>query len=606
MKSMCCSSHEMQAADSGAQQIVQRATRRAADAIVILMFALHVVLVAWGAALHSPNLMEAADLPAGLSHLWYADFKLRQVNPPLVRTVAAIPVAVAGAECDWRSMSDAPGARPEFAVGRDFIEVNGARSFWLFILARLACLPFALLGAVICRRWARELYGELAGVFAAALWCFDPTILGHAQTMNSDVPAAAMGVVAVYVCWHWLKQPTWRTAIVAGITLGLSLLTRTTLIVLVPLWGVFWGVNAVRTRFQGPPFRQFVVIVVLAIYSLNLFYGFAESGRELRAFEFVSRTLGGDSAGPDSPGNRFRNSWLGKLPLPFPKSFVQGIDLQQRDFENENGQFQSYLHGRWSPRGWWYYYLYGLAVKWPVGTWALLGLSLVSWIASIARSRVWSLKGCVPLVAGMSILLVVSSQTGFSIHFRYVLPMFPFAFILMSSLGERSIGWRCAGITAVVLSAASSLLIWPHSMAYFNELAGGPRHGHFHLLSSNIDWGQDMLFLRDWVGAHPEARGMKITCSGPTPARLICLDNGSPPLLILNADGTHDPKSGPQPGWHAVSVGNLRKDRFAYFLEFDPVATAGYSIYIYHLLPEEVDRYWRSKGARSKPAAKPQ
>ena len=33
--------------------------------------------------------------------------------------------------------------------------------------------------------------------------------------------------------------------------------------------------------------------------------------------------------------------------------------------------YYSYLRGEWRKEGWWYYYLYGLAMKVPLGVWAL-------------------------------------------------------------------------------------------------------------------------------------------------------------------------------------------------------------------------------------------
>jgi len=49
-----------------------------------------------------------------------------------------------------------------------------------------------------------------------------------------------------------------------------------------------------------------------------------------------------------------------------------------------------------------------------------------------------------------------------------------------------------AGLAATV---ASALSVYPHQLAYFNEIAGGPQNGHGHLLHSNLDWGQDLLFV---------------------------------------------------------------------------------------------------------------
>lgn len=51
----------------------------------------------------------------------------------------------------------------------------------------------------------------------------------------------------------------------------------------------------------------------------------------------------------------------------------------------------------------------------------------------------------------------------------------------------------------LMLTITSSLTLFPHHLAYFNEIAGGPTNGHKHLLGSNLDWGQDLLFLRAWM-----------------------------------------------------------------------------------------------------------
>src|SRR5205823_7999770 len=58
--------------------------------------------------------------------------------------------------------------------------------------------------------------------------------------------------------------------------------------------------------------------------------------------------------------------------------------------------------------------------------------------------------------------------------------------------------------------AVSSLSVYPHSLAYFNEVAGGPENGHDHLVNSNIDWGQDLLYLKAWLDEHPEARPLGV------------------------------------------------------------------------------------------------
>ncbi|MGE0377967.1 MAG: hypothetical protein AB7I48_15265 [Planctomycetaceae bacterium] len=53
--------------------------------------------------------------------------------------------------------------------------------------------------------------------------------------------------------------------------------------------------------------------------------------------------------------------------------------------------------------------------------------------------------------------------------------------------------------TALLATAASTLRVYPHQLAYFNELAGGPDNGYRHLLGTNLELGQDLLALRETI-----------------------------------------------------------------------------------------------------------
>src|ERR1700692_3142979 len=143
----------------------------------------HICLLAWGSVLHSPTYDEPAHLVAGLSHWELGQFDLYRVNPPLIRMIAAFPVHLLSPKTDWTKHDDKPESRIEFPIARDFIQKNGVGTIWYVTLARWACIPFSLLGAYICYRWARELHGSAAGLLALTLWCFCPNILGHGQLL---------------------------------------------------------------------------------------------------------------------------------------------------------------------------------------------------------------------------------------------------------------------------------------------------------------------------------------------------------------------------------------------------------------------------------------
>jgi hypothetical protein len=357
-----------------------------------------------------------------------------------------------------------------------------------------------------------------------------------------------------------------------------------------------------------------VLRMAIGLYVINLGYVFEGSCIPLSEYRFRSRALTGFANPEDLPvsgANRFQGSWLGSVPVPLPKNYVQGIDAQKADFEVG---MKSYLHGVWQDHGWWYFYLYASTIKIPLGTWAVMLAALGVTIWNKKYSGAWR-DEMILLVPLAAIGLLVSSQVGFSIHFRYILPLFPFAFIWASKTARAltfgNFKLACVVGLSTCLSLGSSLWIFPHSLSYFNEVVGGPKYGHLHLLNSNVAWGQDLLFLKRWYDAHPQARPLHLAALGFLDPRLAGIDFVVPPPGPRSREvniGDAAPESlGPQPGWYAVDLNFLHGARelasgiderpiritddlgFSYFLRFEPVGHAGWSICIYHITLDEAN-----------------
>jgi hypothetical protein len=50
---------------------------------------------------------------------------------------------------------------------------------------------------------------------------------------------------------------------------------------------------------------------------------------------------------------------------------------------------------------------------------------------------------------------------------------------------------------------ASSLSVFPNSIAYANEAWGGARNAHRVLNDSNVDWGRQLIQVKEWEDRHP-------------------------------------------------------------------------------------------------------
>jgi hypothetical protein len=430
---------------------------------------------------------------------------------------------------------------------------------------RLACIPLVLLGGYLGYRFASELYGEWSGVTFLILWTFSPLILGWGATICPDVAAASMGIVGLYTFWHWLKTPNWKTAIIAGICLGLMPLTKITWIIAFPIWCLLFVIWRFRRKLS---FKQFAALILIAIWGINTGYLYDGTFRQLKDYQFISGTLTGAEITRGKPtklGNRFADSWLGQIPVPLPKEFVQGIDTQKIDFERG---IESYARGTWSDRGWWWYYGYVLLLKEPLGVWGLLFLALFANCFYHKANASWQdeLTVLIPLLLVFAFL---SSQTGFSINPRYIVPVLPLLYIFVSKAAI----FRIPSVILLAWVVVSSLSFYPYSMSYFNELAGKPTNYPKYLLGSNIDWGQDAYALKAWVEKHPEAKPLYVSYNSP-----ISLEKQG-----IKSEGVIPAE--PTAGWMVVGVNELftRGGKLDWLKGHEPVGMIGYSIWIYEI-----------------------
>jgi hypothetical protein len=200
---------------------------------------------------------------------------------------------------------------------------------------------------------------------------------------------------------------------------------------------------------------QLLTILLLALYILNLGYVFDGSFTRLKEFSFVSTSLSGLEK-PGDVGNRFKDSWLGQLPMPVPKQYLRGVDLLKMAFEDYSQP--SYLRGEWKYGGWWYYHIYGLAVKMSHGSQlmvllAILAVVVQSWQGRHELKPKWEQSQCeglrpksngmesaevrimgdwhardlvMLLTPAVVLLALVSSQLAFNHDVRYVMPVLAF------------------------------------------------------------------------------------------------------------------------------------------------------------------------------------
>jgi len=590
-------------------------SRRIELAIFACILGGHTTLLAWSACVHSPTFHEVGHVPAGLCNWKYGLFELYRVNPPLPRMVATLPLLAMDVKTNWAGYTASWNGREEIPTAIRFAKANGKRVFIIYTVARLATIPFSLVGCCIAYVWARALWGQWGAVLSAVLWSANPSILGHGSLVMPDVPGAAVGLGAAFAFWHWLEHRSWSTASSCGALLGTAILCKTTFLIFILVWPIIWilcGTKQGRAR----EIAMLLFMLVCLISVVNLGYGFKASFSPLRQFKFQSHLLSGI---PDTNeaslfgGNIFHATILGGIPVPFPAEFLQGIDRQCTDFERGA---PSYLLGRWQSSGWWYYYLHAFAVKTPPGT--LLILALATWSA-LTGASFRNPSQLVLAASALSLLLFVSSQTGISNHFRYAFPVWPFVCVWcgqVAQLASRNKIVRLLCIAGLLSTLASVAMSAPNWIAYYNVFAGGMRNGHNHLLGSNTGWGQDLLKLREWVERSRQGQPLRLATVGWIDPRQAEVEFTLPPFGPSKPGNQHNealPSAnvGPLPGLYVIDVNHLhgthwpapdgtgewrhvdKEMNFEYFRFFEPTEQIGHTHYVYVIDEKSANRIRR-------------
>jgi hypothetical protein len=198
----------------------------------------------------------------------------------------------------------------------------------------------------------------------------------------------------------------------------------------------------------------------------------------------------------------------------------------------------------------------------------------------------------------VGVVTFVSMQTGINHHLRYVLGGLPLVYLLCGASGQwfdRPGMWhKCVIGSFVGWSVLSSLSVYPHSLAYFNELVGGPERGRFYLDNSNIDWGQDFLNLKRWVERHPDRRPLMISFASQSanPPPVDWDFQNAPTSTQLEARLAEASAGQPilEPGWYMLCVTSLISPRSQYewLSQRRPSEQIGWSILVFELTHKDV------------------
>ncbi|MCC6904243.1 MAG: hypothetical protein IT326_00270, partial [Anaerolineae bacterium] len=183
---------------------------------------------------------------------------------------------------------------------------------------------------------------------------------------------------------------------------------------------------------------------------------------------------------------------------------------------------------------------------------------------------------------------------------RYLLPVILLLYLFIARIAAgplRSGMLRLAVIGMLLLvNIAITLRAFPNYISYFNLVSGGSANGYRILVDSNLDWGQDLPALADYL-RETDADTVYLSYFGQAEPAYYGIDYtplpGWPPPTPDPSRPAFAPLN-PAPGLYAISASNLvgvqlyQPETFGYFRAREPLARINNSIFIYDV-PDTVE-----------------
>lgn len=449
---------------------------------------------------------EGDHIFAGYMNWKQGAYYLNSEHPPLVKLVATLPLLAL-------DLKTAPAQGRYFKSeayfgGRELLFRNAPQyggtydAATLMFRIHMATLIFAIGLAWLLFVAGREMFGSLAGLAAMALYVFDPSVLAQAPFVATDTAACCGFFAVTYLFYRFVKRMNWQRAAFCGLALGLALACKHSAIVLFPILFLL-ATSELAGRWRADrrmPGREamrmaagLTLTVVLALTVLWAVYGFRfamhPSGASLPSLESEVQPL-------QAPMRGFLLFCQHYKLLP--ESYIFGL----ADVQNVGISTSSYIFGQIYLHGVWYYFPVLLTLKWTMGTLALLGVAIWAY----ASGRIHKPREIIFLVLPATVYFVIAVAGPLNLGVRHILPIFPFIFALvgaaMAHLAAHRRAWAWAIGVLLLAHAVESLAAFPNYLPFANRLWGGSSNTYRYFTDSAVDWGQQLVEVKEWTDRH--------------------------------------------------------------------------------------------------------
>ncbi len=311
----------------------------------------------------------------------------------------------------------------------------------------------------------KSYFGISSALFALFLLVFEPNILGNSHYVTLDTGFTFFFFLSYILLLKVIHQSNIKLAILFGLTLGATL----------------------GSKISAIPYF-FLSVIALGRPKYFFFSLFIAGCVVWSTYFFKTDVIVVKHDNPNRVSNKLiiygRTHNIAPLTWAIERLQNQKVPLGTYISIIKNSVIRSRNAGNAEP---WYAMVKNVFLKTPIPLLLFFALSI--------QKR--NLPFFIPIVA----ILFTSSVSRMSPFIRYVLPLYPFIILVASSSLKEFRGFyrNLVFITLVVWYAIGTVYQFPHFISYANEFAGPREKRYEKFVDSNIDWGQGLISLQEYI-----------------------------------------------------------------------------------------------------------
>jgi hypothetical protein len=371
---------------------------------------------------------------------------------------------------------------------------------------RYVTLLVSIFTILLVYLWGKNLYGANAGLFSAFLMSLCPNNIANAALVTTDAYSVLFLLLSMYLLWKYCNSKSAKYFMLFAVVVALSQLVKQSLFhlyIIAPICLLVFRLINRQKFFPGLFSRLFLVFIAINLLIINAGYYFHQSFMNLGSYSFMSSLFQG-----------LQQALPGWLPLPFPRPFVDGLDMAKYYDQLGGGYDKISSFGKVTiagksatGQGFWYYYFVSIFYKTPIPYFIFFVLA-AALLKKIRTARQFFNNEFFLLIPVIYFLVLLSFFYKTQCGIRHIIFIYPFIFIMCGNvinfLNNRvkqfAFAIVCLWLLATVVRYAGNYF------PYTNEFIWDKKMAFTKVGSSNLDFLHGYFFAKKYIEKNPDVK----------------------------------------------------------------------------------------------------